>query len=460
MGTSRHTKPSKRRPQKFKLKANRQKLPKNSAIIELEIHKFSEKGDGVGFAVLQNSEQEKMTEVNVANTLPGEVVRVRPTTKIGKRAEADLLELIKASADRTLPECNSFPICGGCQMQHLSHSAYLEWKKQSILNLFIKSNIKILDFLGIITSRYQKRRRASFKFKRTSQRGFIGFYASKSHQIIELDNCVVLSKELLKTKDKLQQGLNKIIPLGVEVAIHVNQYESGSDVLIKPEKKLPNIIETELASWASSTNFQRVSIAYGGDEKASLLYKLSNPFLVWGNISISPPPGSFLQPTLFGETEIQNQVFKAHKETKNCLDLFAGCGTLSAKLLSEKVSITAIDNNAECLDSYQAGYRNVAQHNQLKTEIRNLLEAPVKSEFMNDFDGMILDPPRNGASAQIQQIAMTKCPLVTYVSCNPFSFIKDANILINSGYQLSDLSILDQFVWTTHSELIGNFVRK
>ena len=79
---------------------------------------------------------------------------------------------------------------------------------------------------------------------------------------------------------------------------------------------------------------------------------------------------------------------------------------------------------------------------------------------MKDFDGIILNPPRGGAHSQIKQIAQTDCPSVTYVSCNPLSFVKDARILLNAGYQLRHLSILDQFSWTTHCELISNFQRE
>ena len=78
---------------------------------------------------------------------------------------------------------------------------------------------------------------------------------------------------------------------------------------------------------------------------------------------------------------------------------------------------------------------------------------------MKNFDGIILDPPRGGAYLQVKQIEQTDCPSVTYVSCNPFSFVKDARILLDAGYELTKLSILDQFSWTAHSELVGNFKR-
>ena len=89
-----------------------------------------------------------------------------------------------------------------------------------------------------------------------------------------------------------------------------------------------------------------------------------------------------------------------------------------------------------------------------------MINAPVMSSFLNHFDGIILDPPRNGANEQIKQISMSHCPSVTYVSCNPISFINDAKILIKAGYQLKKITLIDQFNWTTHSELIGNFEKK
>ena len=459
LGTSTYSKTGKWRSGKQKSRSNRQKLPKNTQDIEVKINRISNKGDGVGLARWREYETENKVEIYIPNTLPGEVVRAQPITKIGNRLEADLLELVTPSLERHPPECNSFLSCGGCQLQHMSHSAYRSWKQQSILDLLHNSNINILDFGGLFASEDQKRRRANFKFKRTKEKSFIGFYARKSYQIIELDNCAVLSEALLATKELIRDGLDRIMPMGITAEINVNHYENGSDVLIIPEQKLPDNTEIELASWASGTNINRVSLVYADQDKSRLLYQNSAPFIKWGGISISPPPGSFLQPTLFGENELQHQVFHAHKDATNCLDLFAGCGTLSAKLLSQKVRITAIDSHKECLEAYQSGYRNVAQDNLLKTETRNLIEAPVRSEFMKDFDGIILDPPRGGAYSQIKQIAQTNCPSVTYVSCNPYSFIKDARILLDAGYQLTHLSILDQFSWTTHSELIGNFQR-
>ena len=250
------------------------------------------------------------------------------------------------------------------------------------------------------------------------------------------------------------------MPIGASLSIQINQYDTGSDILIIAEKKVTKEVQTELAVWASDTDLKRISLSYSGELKAYLIYQKSPPSINWGGIIISPPPGSFLQPTLFGEKILQQEILSAYKNAKHCLDLFAGCGTLSANLLSQKVKITAIDTQIECLQAYKTGYQNFDQDNLLKVETLDLINAPVMSSFLNHFDGIILDPPRNGANEQIKQISMSHCPSVTYVSCNPISFINDAKILIEAGYQLKKITLIDQFSWTTHSELIGNFEKK
>ena len=114
----------------------------------------------------------------------------------------------------------------------MTYDAYLEWKRQTIFKLFQKSNIVQKEFGGFFASKLQQRRRASFKFKRTQAKSFIGFYARKSHQIIELEGCVVLCPELLKTKQKILQGLDKILPIGASLSVQINQYDTGSDILM------------------------------------------------------------------------------------------------------------------------------------------------------------------------------------------------------------------------------------
>ena len=457
LGKSRYSNSGKWRSKNPKSRRTSQKIIKNTPDLEVEIAHLSSKGDGVGYVTDIKNDANQRQEIYTANTLPGESVRVRLKTKIGKGYDAELLELISSSEQRQSPLCASFTRCGGCQLQHLNYDAYLNWKQKNILNIFEKSNIELHDFRGFKTSKNQKKRRASFKFKRTVEKSYIGFYERQSHQIIELDGCVVLSSELLVTKELISAGLSRIIPVGIPITVQINQYETGCDILLISEEKLNQETEVALTSWAADTHFQRVSYICNNEIAATPLYQGRKPTITWDDIIISPPPGCFLQPTLFGEKELQTSIISAYKDAKNCLDLFSGCGTLSAKLLSKKVRVTAIDSQEDSLSAYQEGYQNSFQDSLLSVETRNLIEAPVMSDYLNKFDAIMLDPPRNGAFTQINQIALSDCPNVTYVSCNPYSFAKDAAVLIKAGYKLANLTLLDQFIWTAHCELIANF---
>jgi 23S rRNA (uracil1939-C5)-methyltransferase len=70
---------------------------------------------------------------------------------------------------------------------------------------------------------------------------------------------------------------------------------------------------------------------------------------------------------------------------------------------------------------------------------------------------VVLDPPRAGAKVQCEKLAQSKVPLIIYVSCNPQSFARDAQQLTQGGYRFTDFYIVDQFKWSTHTEIVGVF---
>jgi 23S rRNA (uracil1939-C5)-methyltransferase len=75
------------------------------------------------------------------------------------------------------------------------------------------------------------------------------------------------------------------------------------------------------------------------------------------------------------------------------------------------------------------------------------------------FDAVILDPPRQGAQAQAQELARSKVSRIVYVSCNPSTFARDAKTLLASGYRIDAVTPLDQFRFSAHVELVAAFHR-
>ena len=92
-------------------------------------------------------------------------------------------------------------------------------------------------------------------------------------------------------------------------------------------------------------------------------------------------------------------------------------------------------------------------------EKRDLSGHPLLSNELNGFDTVVFDPPRAGAKEQTYELATSEVKTIVAVSCNPATFARDAEILINGGYKLVDVTPVDQFKWTAHVELVGHFQR-
>ena len=92
---------------------------------------------------------------------------------------------------------------------------------------------------------------------------------------------------------------------------------------------------------------------------------------------------------------------------------------------------------------------------------KNLFKYPFDENELKDFDAILFDPPRAGAKAVCEKIALSnhKPDILVAVSCNPNTFVNDANTLISGGYKLKEVSMVDQFIYSNHSELVAFFTK-
>jgi 23S rRNA (uracil1939-C5)-methyltransferase len=93
------------------------------------------------------------------------------------------------------------------------------------------------------------------------------------------------------------------------------------------------------------------------------------------------------------------------------------------------------------------------------TEKRDLFKLPLTPLELKPYDAVVLDPPRAGAEAQIRALAKSKVPVIAYVSCDAATFARDAAILVAGGYRPGPVIPIDQFLWSSHIELVGGFRR-
>jgi 23S rRNA (uracil1939-C5)-methyltransferase len=180
------------------------------------------------------------------------------------------------------------------------------------------------------------------------------------------------------------------------------------------------------------------------------------PTLRIGRAQIVLPPGAFLQPTHAGEVALARLVQDHCGQAQSVADLFCGVGPFALRL-AERARVTAVDNDAAAVEALRRAHAGTQGLKPIAAEVRDLYRRPLTPDELKPFDAVVFDPPREGAAAQAQALAASSVPRVVAVSCNPSTFARDARILRDGGYEIAQVTPLDQFLFSTHVEVVARF---
>lgn len=441
---------------------NTGKMPRNAAPVECEIGHVGSRGDGVGKAEYRHDFVTMERAVFVPGTLPGERVIAQPVQISSQGLRAELSELVIASPERRDPDCDAFPACGGCALQHWQDAAVDRWKVDQLDAFLARAGVTPLARREAHIAPRHSRRRASFHLKRLQHGIVAGFQERGSNRITSPTGCSVLHPALLTLLEALSGFAATQFPVGVPVDAKANLLDRGICLLLRGPAGWHDGILEKLTSWAvesgETAGLVRLSAAEEDGAPLTLLAP-TPPTLAFGEIAITPPPGAFLQATRDSESALQAAVADAVGDAPRVIDLFAGCGTLSLPLLPSLSHLTAAEGDNAALAALKAGVDAAGRGSQLTCLRADLMNAPLTADQLQGHDAAVIDPPRAGAESQCAQLAQSDIPVIAMVSCNPASFARDAAILCEGGYQLDWLQPVDQFRFTAHVELVARFSR-
>jgi 23S rRNA (uracil1939-C5)-methyltransferase len=347
--------------------------------------------------------------------------------------------------------CRHFGTCGGCTLQNLSADAYQQHKRSLIVSALEAHGIRDVLLLEIITVPPRSRRRATFKIAKINGETRVGFHALRSHDLVQLDECHVLTPALFSMAQSIPALMSPWLRDNDRAEIYVVKADNGFDLATSGLKSAASFT-ANLARAAPRLNVVRITV---GNE---LAYNGGSPQIAFGRAQVTLPPRAFLQPTREGEALLQARVLEAVGAAKKVVDLFSGCGTFSLRL-AERAQAHAIDTSAPMLGALGAAARGTPRLKPVSTETRDLFKHPLTPAELARFDAAVLDPPRAGALAQAQQLAKSRIGRIAYVSCDAASFARDARVLLNGGFQLDWMVGVDQFLWSDHIEFAGAFSR-
>lgn len=382
----------------------------------------------------------------IKGALPGEQV----IAEFHSRQHGTVLEILVPSPDRIPPPCPLYSACGGCALQHLREDAYRTWKISAIRDLLAREGLAAppLAFHAVPPS---SRRRATFAARKTGRELILGYHGSRSHRIVDIPTCLILAPALNQHISALRPLLAALLEDGQQVSLLATLCDNGLDINIDaasaPER------DQRLRVGTPPPFLRRITWRSPG-EVPDLLYLDQAPRLTFGKISLFPPPHCFLQPSRPGEKFLQDFVANSLAASRRIVDLYSGVGTLSLPLAPER-RIFAYDQSAPAIEALSAALAHEAPGSSARQ--RDLVRSPLTEAELAPFDAAIIDPPRAGALEQCRIIAASRLSQVAMVSCNARTFARDAACLTASGYRLEKVAILDQFAYSSHSEIAALF---
>ena len=406
----------------------------------LHIAKLGRRGDGIA--------DTPAGPLYVPYTLPGETVEVEPWP--GHPDRRVLSKVESASPDRIAPICPHFGTCGGCALQHWSSARYRAWKRGQVIEALADAGLAPpVD--DLIDAHGEGRRRVVLHARRGTHDVLeVGFAALRAHHIVAIDRCPILAPGLdgaLEAAWAIAETLGRTRkPLDIQITAT----DAGMDVDVRGSGPLKPEHSAALARVAERHRLARLT------RHGELIAQRVIPTVTMGHAHVPLPPGAFLQATAAGEAKLAELVATHCDQAKTIADLFAGVGPFALRL-AERARVTAADSDAAAIAALQRAAAATQGLKPITPVVRDLFRRPFVPVELKPFDCVVFDPPRQGAEAQARELGASAVPLVIAVSCNAATFARDARILVDGGYRFLRVTPVDQFLFSSHVELVARF---
>jgi 23S rRNA (uracil1939-C5)-methyltransferase len=349
------------------------------------------------------------------------------------------------------PLCRHVGDCGGCTLQGVPEAEYRAGKRDGVVHALARHGVEA-EVAQIVTVPPATRRRAVLNVIKRVSGVEVGFHPLRSHAITDMHECLVLTRGLFALVGALRATMGDVLNDGQDAEARATQCDNGIDIAFRAQPKLTPALTTALS--AIAPRLKAIRITWNG----RLAYESAAPMVRLGKANVMLPPDTFLQPSREGEAALTALVLEAIGKAKSVADLFCGCGTFALPL-AERAKVVAVEREQPMLDALAAAARATSGLKPVTTARRDLFKVPLAPSELKAFDAVSLDPPRAGALAQAQALAQSKVARIAYVSCDAESFARDAAVLIAGGYKIGTVTPVDQFLWSSHIELVAGFAR-
>ncbi|TDW09443.1 23S rRNA (uracil1939-C5)-methyltransferase [Staphylococcus sp. AtDRG32] len=407
------------------------------------------------------------------------VIKVKKNFAIGK-----LIKVLKQSEQKVIPPCIYYEKCGGCQLQHMSYESQLKMKKQQVVNLFHKKakleETVIHDTIGMdYPWRYRNKSQLPVG-KDKNNKTIMGYYRQRSHDIIDMDSCLIQDEKQQELMNDIKQWLNEL-----NVSIYNEKNKKGllRHVVIRTSRYTNEVMIIFVTNGSkfkeAETLVHRLTELYPNITSIKQNINNSHSNVIMGKQSM----------TLYGKDKITDQLSETIFEISD-QSFYQINSVQTEKLYQKAIDYAQLSGNEIVLDTY-CGIGTiglymapVAKHVYGVEIVPSAIQDAKQNALINHFDNttfecgkaeeviiewkqkgiepdvIMVDPPRKGCDQVFIETLLELAPKrIIYISCNPSTQQRDAQLLANL-YYLKEITPVDMFPHTTHIETVALFERK
>lgn len=417
-----------------------QDKPISSPIRTFTIENTTHEGHGVA------RENGKVTFVEGA--LAGEQVEARVIKEGRQFNQAITLKRLQDSPARVTPPCPHFEQCGGCQLQHMDVAAQRDLKVDWLAAQFRK--LALPDEMGRLVGKdFGYRRRARISVFVKNNQAQIGFRAKSSNNIVDIEQCQVLEPSLQAVYQTLREQLlvsSLVAKLGhIELLLD----DQGVCVVLRQSRDLTDADKQPLRDWAHA---EKVTLLWQTPQQKKVAIEAPRHYTI-DNLTVNFHPQDFIQVNAEINQAMVAQAMSWLSLTEEdvVLDLFCGAGNFSLPLAQRAGRVLAV----EAIESMvEMGQSNAAQAQLDNVEFlaADLTQSPANQLKKAKITKALLDPPRAGALEFLPTLVRLKPQQILYVSCNASTLARDAEYLVENGFRVTKVCMMDMFPHTSHVE--------
>ncbi|HHD2586824.1 TPA: 23S rRNA (uracil(1939)-C(5))-methyltransferase RlmD [Clostridium perfringens] len=438
--------------------------------------------EGEGIAKIDNK-----YPIFIEGALKGEKVKVR-IVKVNKNfAYGKLMEVLEASEERVNPPCAIYKRCGGCKLQHASYKAQLDFKWDRVkdcVSKIGKLDPSIVKYPLGMEEPWRYRNKVQLPIGLINGEVKIGFFAPRSHDIIDMESCLIQDEIGDKVVKLTREWIEKfnIRPYNVDgeydekgIVRHIMIRRGFTTnevmvVLVTNGEKLPHKEEfvdlmvkniPGIKSVIQNINSKKTNVILGLESKT-----------LWGEDTISDYIGDFrfnISPLSFfqvnpTQTEVlYGKALEYANLTGNeeVFDAYCGTGTITLFLSQKAKKVYGVEIIPQAIDNAWINAKENKVDNveffvgESEVVIPDLINKGVKA------DVVVVDPPRKGCDKKLlDSITNIDAKKIVYVSCDPSTLGRDLQVLEENGYKTLEVQPVDMFPNTSHVENVAKLIKK